>query len=339
MAPCSGGASVYARYAEQLRAPLPAQPDIADLVRYATLAANSHNTQPWRFVASADAIDVLPDFSRATPAVDPHNHHLFISLGCAMQNLAIAAAASGRPGTVALRQDGGLRYDFSRSAPRHDPLLEAIPRRQSTRAAYDGRPVPAKDIEALRRAASAPGVQVLIVTARSQIDAIRDLVLAANDAQMSDPAFLAELKTWLRFSPSSAMALGDGLYAPASGNPAMPEALGRRAFDLFFTRSAENGKYARHIDSSAGIAVFTAERQAPFHWAAVGQALQRFALTATLLGLKHAFVNQPIEVPALRPQLAALLGAPGLLPDIMVRFGYGPTLPLSPRRTVVSVLD
>lgn len=170
----AGGASVYARYAEQLRSPLPAQPGIADLVRYAALAASSHNTQPWRFVVTADAIDVLPDFSRATPAVDPDNHHLFISLGCAMQNLAIAAAASGMPGIVTSRHDGGLGYDFSRSAPRHDPLLEAIPRRHSTRAAYDGRSVPAKDIEALQCAASAPGVEVLILTARPQIDAIRD---------------------------------------------------------------------------------------------------------------------------------------------------------------------
>lgn len=129
------------------------------------------------------------------------------------------------------------------------------------------------------------------------------------------------------------------VYAPASGNPAMPEALGGHAFDLFFTPSAEREKYARHIESSAGVAVWIAERQEPAHWVAVGRAFQRFALTATSLGLKHAHINQPVEVASLRPQLASLLGLPNLSPDLVVRFGHGPTLPFSPRRPMSSVMQ
>lgn len=170
------------------------------------------------------------------------------------------------------------------------------------------------------------------------MDRVRDLVVSANDAQMADSAFMTELKTWLRFGPRRASDLGDGLYVASSGNPPMPEALGTHAFDLFFTPTAENEKYARQIDSSAGIVVWTAEKEDAAHWAMVGQALQRFALTATTLGLKHAYINQPIEVPGFRPQLAALLGSPSLRPDIVIRFGYGPTLPYSVRRPVLSVL-
>ena len=315
----AGSPSAYAQYADRLREPLPERAEIEDLIRYATLAANSHNTQPWRFIASADAIDILPDLTRATPAVDPDNHHLFISLGCAMENLVVAATASGRPGPVSVREDGSQRYAFSRATPRPDALLQAIAQRQSTRAAYGGTPVAVQDIEALQRAAAAPGVHAAILTERAQINRVRDLVVAGNDAQLADAAFMAELKAWLRFSPRSAMATGDGLYAPASGNPAMPEALGGHAFDLFFTPSAEREKYA--------------------HWVAVGRAFQRFALTATSLGLKHAHINQPVEVASLRPQLASLLGLPNLSPDLVVRFGHGPTLPFSPRRPMSSVMQ
>lgn len=335
----AGSPSAYAQYADRLREPLPERAEIEDLIRYATLAANSHNTQPWRFIASADAIDILPDLTRATSAVDPDNHHLFISLGCAMENLVVAATASGRPGTVSVREDGSQRYAFSRATPRPDALLQAIAQRQSTRAAYGGTPVAVQDIEALQRAAAAPGVHAAILTERAQINRVRDLVVAGNDAQLADAAFMAELKAWLRFSPRSAMATGDGLYAPASGNPAMPEALGGHAFDLFFTPSAEREKYARHIESSAGVAVWIAERQEPAHWVAVGRAFQRFALTATSLGLKHAHINQPVEVASLRPQLASLLGLPNLSPDLVVRFGHGPTLPFSPRRPMSSVMQ
>lgn len=329
----------YDGYAARLRAPLPADPDVADIIRYAALAANSHNTQPWWFRVQEYAIEILPDLLRRTPAVDPDDHHLFISLGCAVENLMIAAASTGRPGELQVDADGGrVRYSFSEGEPHPDPLLAAIPVRQSTRSVYDGRPVPTADIERLRQAAEMPGVRAAFVTDRSQMGRLRDLVVAGNSVQMADPVFMAELKDWLRFNPRSAMATGDGLFSPASGNPMLPDLLAGRAFDLFFTAASENDKYARHVDSSAGIAVFLAEREDRAHWIAVGRACQRFALTATSLGLRHAFLNQPVEVARLRPDLAALVGEAGRRPDIVMRFGYGPVLPYSPRRPLASVL-
>ncbi|CCE01012.1 nitroreductase family protein [Bradyrhizobium sp. STM 3809] len=332
----TGTMSAYDDYSARLRAPLSGE--IADLIRYATLAANGHNTQPWRFAAAADAITIAPDLSRRTAVVDPDDHHLFVSLGCAATNLAIAAAASGRPGEVII--DGPTaRYTFTNGRRADDdPLLAAIVRRQSTRADYDGRPVPPGDLAALQAASVVAGVDLAIITAPAAIAAIRDLVIAGNGAQMRDAAFMRELKSWIRFNPRSAMESGDGLLAVASGNPSLPTALGGFAFDHLFDTAAENERYARQIASSAGIAVFVAEQADPAHWIRVGQACQRFALEATRLGLKLAFVNQPVEVAALRPELARLIGTTRR-PDLVLRFGYGPSLPFSPRRPVEDVIS
>lgn len=330
----TGTMTAYDDYNTRLRAPL--SPDIADVIRLATLAANSHNTQPWRFRLTRDVIDILPDLSRRTPAVDPDDHHLFVSLGCAATNLAIAATASGRPGEVTI--DGQtVRYSFTGGQPHDDPLLAAILRRQSTRSEYDGRAVASADLAALQAAAAMPGVAVAVVTERAAVAKIRDLVVAGNDAQMHDAAFMRELKSWLRFNPRSAMEMGDGLFAAASGNPSLPTALGGIAFDHLFKAAAENDKYARQIGSSAGVAIFTADAADPSHWIRVGQACQRFALEATRLGLKLAFINQPVEVAALRPELARLIGT-NRRPDLVLRFGYGPALPYAPRRPVPDVL-
>lgn len=334
----TGSMSEYARYAAALRTDLRQDPALNDLIRYATLAPNSHNTQPWRFALGTNTIGILPDFSRATPAVDPDDHHLFVSLGCAVETLRIAAGATGRPGDVEVEETGATRYAFSNGVPRPDPLFAAIPKRQSTRADYDGRPVPAADLEALARAAAMPGVGLALITGRPQIDKIRDLVIAGNDAQMNDSAFMAELKRWLRFNPRSAMTSGDGLFSASSGNPVLPDAIGSRAFDLFFTADAESGRYRRQIDSSAGIALFVADREDKAHWIAVGRACQRFALAATSLGLRCSFVNQPVEVARFRADLAAIVGAPGKRPDLVMRFGHGPETPLSPRRPVEAIL-
>lgn len=328
-----GSASDYDAVTAATRAPLPQVPEMRDLIRYATLAPNGHNAQPWLFRTSKNRIDILPDFARRTPVVDPDDHHLFVSLGCAAENLALASAARGRPGSSAFDPtNGSIAFDFGAGRPVEPALFDAIPRRQSTRAEFDGRLVSGADLQMLATASAVPGVDCIIITDRPQIDRVRDLVVSGNSNQMADPAFMCELRSWLRFNPRQAAETGDGLYSVASGNPAMPRWIGRRALDWFVTAKSENDKYAAQLRSSSGIAVFVAAKEDREHWVLVGHACQRFALQATALGLKHAFVNQPVEVPSLRPDLAALVGLPGRRPDTVMRFGYGPDLPFSSRR-------
>jgi hypothetical protein len=182
------------------------------------------------------------------------------------------------------------------------------------------------------------GVHLHLVAGEAAIGKARDLVAAGNDAQMRDRAYIAELKEWLRFNPRSAMQSGDGLPSMATGNPVMPDMVGRIAYDLFFSAEGETAKAARHVATSSGLAVFVGEEADPAHWMKVGQACQRFALAATSRGLKVAFINQPVEVAEFRPALAALVGEPGKRPDILMRFGYGASLPYSPRRPVAAVI-
>jgi hypothetical protein len=335
-----GGMADYEADVAALRRPLPAPPAMLDLVRYATLAANGHNTQPWRIRLREDGIDILPDLARRTPVVDPDDHHLFVSLGCASENLALAAGHSGRPGRIRFdpAADGLVAFRFEAGPPISGERFSAIARRQSTRAEYDGRPVSVSMLEALARAAATPGVALVLLTDRPRIDRVRDLVVAGNSAQLADPDFMRELTSWLRFNPRAAMARADGLFSGASGRPAVPSWLGPVLFRNLTSIASDNDAYARQIRSSAGIAVFLAEREDHAHWVRVGQACQRFALQATALGLKHAFINQPVEVATLRPELAEVVGLPGRRPDLVMRFGHGPTLPYAARREAGSVV-
>ena len=322
------------------RAALSKTPELIDFIRYATLAASSHNTQPWRFQIADNRIDIQPDLSRRTPVVDPDDHHLFVSLGCAAENLTLAAGARGRPGELRFEpaNNGSVVFAFTAGPDADSVLFDAIPKRQSTRSDYDGRAVSAADLQTLAVAGAVPGVDLVLITDQPQIDRVRDLVVAGNGTQMADAAYVRELKAWLRFSPREAILTGDGLFSAASGSPALPSWLGPRLFDWMFKVDAENKKYARHLASSSGIAVFVAQREDHEHWVSTGRACQRFALQATALGLKIAFVNQPVEVAHLRPELASLIGIPGRRPDIVMRFGFGPTLPFSARRPVDAVL-
>jgi len=333
-----GSAESYAAAMAALRAPLGSDPALLDLVRYATLAPSGHNTQPWRFRITDDQARISPDFSRRTTIVDPDDHHLYVSLGCAAENLALAAQSVGRASEARFDQ-GGVLLDFASGAAVGSPLFGAIPHRQSTRAEYDGRPVGISELGLLESAAETPGVDVELVTDRPRLDRLRELVMAGASAQMADPAFVAELAHWMRFNPQAALRHGDGLYSAASGNPILPTWLASPLFKVVFQPKSENEKYDRHLRSSAGVAVFIGARADPAHWVRVGRACQRFALQATALGLKTAFINQPVEVANLRGELATLAGAPGTRPDIVMRFGRGPSLPMSPRRPAGAVID
>lgn len=331
-------ASSYDDCAAALRAPLDSEAGIADVIRFATLAPNGHNTQSWTFTVSGRTIDVAPDLNRRTPVVDPDDHHIYVSLGCAAENLALAAAATGRFGEIDIQDDGHFRYAWKPDRITRSPLVEAIPRRQSTRSLFDPTPIAASDLAQLEAAASAHGVRVVILTGHDALDRLRDLIIDGNRRQLADPAFVAELKSWIRFSSSSAIKHGDGLYGPVTGSPSVPDFIGRIGFNLFFDPAAEDDKCAAQMHSSAGVAVFLGERADRKHWVKVGRAAERFLLTATKLGLSTAFLNQPVEVPALRDDLATLVGEPGSRPDLLIRFGHAAPMPYSLRRPVNSVL-
>ncbi len=329
--PAAAATMTYDEAVRMSRAPLQPAPRDRELVRFATLAANSHNTQPWIFSARGNEITISPDFTRRCPAVDPDDHHLFVSLGCAAENLILAASTLGWRADPTVDGDR-IVIALEEAPPAASALAAAIPVRQCTRAAFDGRPAAPETLRRLEDACREPNVAAILMTERAAIAGVTDYVLEGNSAQMRDQTFMRELVSWIRFNEADALATLDGLFAPASGNPSLPSWLARPLLRFFLTESGENKKYREQLASSAGVVVLAADRSDKSHWIAVGRACQRFGLQATALGLKYSFVNQPVEVAALRPQFATFLGLGERRPDIVMRFGAGPDLPKSPRR-------
>jgi hypothetical protein len=312
-------------------------PLLQELVRCATLAANGHNTQPWKFRLSPDTISIRPDLSRRTPVVDPDEHHLWVSLGCATENLVVAAAALGKHADVACGPQE-VHVALDNAAPVRSPLVNAIFQRQCSRVEYDGRQMTNDVLQELARAADRGGVRLLLLTERAKVEGVLDYVTQGNSAQIRNPAFVKELKSWVRFNEADVLATGDGLFSRLTGNPTLPHWLGNLLFSMVLSEKSENDKYATQLRSSAGVAVFVGDRANPANWFEVGRAYERFALTATALGVRTAFVNQPIEVPAVRTQFAQRLGLGSQRPDLVVRFGRGPQSTYSLRRPVADVV-
>jgi hypothetical protein len=263
-----------------------------------------------------------------------------VSLGCATENLVHAALAHGFHANARFDASGTGTVEIGLEATKAmaSLLFQAIPLRQCTRGDYDGKPVSSDELRLLERAGSGDGVRVVLLTERAVMERVLEYVVAGNTAQIHDPAFVAELKTWIRFGAGEAERTGDGLFSGTTGSPVLPRWLGSRLMSLFFTAKSENARYAGQVRNSAGIAVFASDANDKAHWVEAGRCYERFALQATALGLRNAFLNQPVEVGAIRPQFAAALGLGSQRPDLVVRFGRGPAMPLSMRRPVQAVL-
>jgi hypothetical protein len=313
---------------------------LSELVRYATLAPSSHNTQCWKFRLEDRAISILPDLSRRCPVVDPDDHHLYVSLGCAAENLIQAAKAQGLWGqfTFNASGDGVVQIALEPSLTTVTPLFEAIPHRQCTRAEYDGKPLSPEEIKLLETIGKGNGVRVMMLTERAEMETVLDYVVQGNTTQINNNAFMKELKSWIRFNDQEAARTGDGLSGRTTGNPSIPRWLGNLLFKLLIRVQPENDKNTRYIRSSAGIAVFVSDVNDKAHWVEVGRCYERFALQATALGIRNAFVNQPVEEASLRPDFARALGLKSGRPDLVVRFGRGPEMPSSLRRPVEAVI-
>lgn len=310
-----------------------------ELVRYATLAPSSHNTQCWKFRLSEHSIEILPDLSRRCPVVDPDDHHLFVSLGCATENLVQAALAHGLRGEATFdNTTDAVRVRLEPTPASSSPLFQAIAERQCTRAEYDGKSLSSQELAVLQQAGNGNGVRVLLLTERDAMEKALEYIVQGNTAQLNDPVFVEELKAWIRFSSGDAVRLGDGLSGATSGNPSLPAWLGRPLFGLIVSANSENDKCTKQVRSSAGIAVFVSDTDDKAHWVEAGRCYERFALQAAALGIRNAFLNQPVEVSALRPQFASFLGVGNRRPDLVIRFGRGPKMPPSLRRPVETVI-
>lgn len=313
---------------------------LKELVRYAIMAPSSHNTQCWKFRLEDRAISIWPDLSRRCSVVDPDDHHLFVSLGCAAENLVQAATAHGLKGTVRFDDlnDGVVQVTFEPAPAEITPLFEAISLRQCTRAEYDGKPISTEELKLLETMGQGNGVRVMMLTERAEMETVLDYVVQGNTAQIKNNAFMEELKSWIRFNDQEAARTGDGLSSRTSGNPSIPRWLGNLLFKLLIRVQPENDKITRYIRSSAGIAVFVSDVNDKAHWVEVGRCYERFALQATALGIRNAFVNQPVEEPSLRPDFARALGLEFGRPDLVVRFGRSPEMPRSLRRSLEAVI-
>jgi hypothetical protein len=310
---------------------------VMGLVGKAVLAPSSHNTQPWFFLLGEPHIDLLADRTRALPVNDPEGRELTISCGCALMNLLLAAAASGHQVENRLLPDPDEADWFARvslTGGSTEPVPEAelaqfIEMRRTCRTRFESRPVAEDVVAALEAAAQGEGAWLRPLLDDPVRDQAIALVVEGDAEQWANPEWRRELAAWMH-RPSE----GDGL--PVSPLAAPVTQMIVRNFDMGGGVGSKDRELAH---SSPLLAVLGTDGDSPRDWLVAGQALQRVLLVASGQSLRASYLNQPIQVAALRSSLAELVGGDGF-PQILLRFGYASNpLPPAPRRPLEDVVQ
>ena len=312
--------------------------DFLTLIKAATQAPSGHNSQPWWFETSDHSIVISPNLDRALPAVDGQHRELFISLGCALENLCIKASELQYQTNVTLSPEGVITIDLQKSeAVAPDPLASVIEKRQTNRSMYDGKRIDPALLQSLVEQTGATGI-FTFANGTPLFEKLTDAVLQGNTAQMSDPAFKNELLSWIRFNKKHSESTHDGLSYAVLGAPNLPRWVTEPIVKGSLKAKTQNKTDLKKIRSSSHMVLLTTQKNDIHTWIQIGRTLERFLLLLTQAGIAHAYLNQPCEVSEISAILRENLPIAQAYPQILLHLGYAQPMAYSKRKDIREVM-
>ena len=305
----------------------------------ATLAPSIHNTQPWRFELHDGVLDVVADRSRQLTVLDPRGRQLTITVGCAVFNARVSLAAAGWQPRVQALPDPQRRDLLARvtvqPATTPEPIAGYAPfleRRRTNRREFRDEEVPPDVVRAIEVAGAIEGAVVRAVHSEADRQTVARLSQRADELELLDPAYRAELRRWTSDDPDRRDGV-PALAVPHVDGSAQDE-IPIRDFD-----SSGSGWLPAHTNSSRRqcLLLLGTAVDDPASWLAAGQALERMLLEITRHGYAASPLTQAIEVASTRTQLCRELNLQ-MEPHILLRVGRAPIVPSSRRRPLRDVL-
>ena len=309
------------------------------LIGVAARAPSLHNTQPWHFAVSGDAIELYADASRQL-LVDADGREMLISCGAALYGLRLAVRSLGYlpevellPGLAGRRPLARVRLGSAAPMTADErKMLVAVPHRHTHRGPFEVDPLPAGLLARLRDDARAEGATLTEIDPGPARKELMALVAAWGRRQDHDPRSRAETWWWGRDVTSPAR---DGV--PAYAFPAVPGRepgqLPQRDFDL--------GRGVGLLPAGGPVppvtAVLSTSGDGQEDWLRAGQALDRLLLHAASHWVFAALNTQWLEDVATRALIRDRLALPGA-PQMLLALGISRTAHATARRPAADLI-
>ncbi|WP_265109712.1 Acg family FMN-binding oxidoreductase [Halosolutus halophilus] len=299
--------------AEEFPADAPLAERARFLLRYAILAPSSHNSQPWEFVVEDGRIEIHAVEERWLEAADPDNRELYVSLGCAVENLCIAAEQFGFDFEIAYHDDAVpvvvmLRPDSDTSSHRPPDLFAQITDRSTNHQLFRDESLGDSVRDELRDCVLEDDVTLELIDDSERKGSIAALQAEADRLQMDHPDYREELGYWMGIG-----ALGDSWLKARIGQAVVTH------LDIGDREAKKNSKL---IQSTPVVGVLTTNSDDPSARVKTGRVFERAALIMSSNGGAVHPMSQILERPEMREDLASVLDGDGELPQQLFRLGY-----------------
>jgi hypothetical protein len=306
------------------------------LIGYAILAPSSHNTQPWKFVLKPDgAIDVFMDKDRWLKVADADQRELHLSVGCALENLLIAAKHFGFMTNVSYFPDPQnndlaacvqLKRTIEPQQHTDDSLFEAIIIRHTNHKSFNRRrPIGPDLLQRFQNCCDEPSLRLYMTSDKDIKSKVHDLIVRSDAVTFANPEYREELAYWI----------GQGVF----GTSWLMSQLGRLAMGYLNLGPFITGNDEEALMSAPIFALIAAVENDRVSQVKAGQLFERIYLASALLGIGVRPMSQIVEVPEQRVELDRLIQLPNSFPLQPFLLGYvEPTKEHTPRRAVEEVL-
>ncbi|MFN7289467.1 MAG: Acg family FMN-binding oxidoreductase [Pirellula sp.] len=289
------------------------------LLRYATLAPSSHNTQPWSFRVRENAADLFIEETRWLKVADVDQRELHISIGCTLENLLVAAEHFGLDcetdylpdsknpmlaATVRIQRRGKI------SKERPASLFPMIGIRHTNHGEYESTAIPVDILDQFQKVCVESGV-ILYMTSDLEIrQRVDELVIHADALEFANPAFREELGYWI----------GQGVF----GTSWLISKIGKLAVTYVNMGTSQGKKDSSVLMSSPVLGLISSDVNDRISQIKVGQVYQRLSLLAASFGIWTQPMSQILQVEECRNLVADLQPNPKLFPQHPFRMGYAP---------------
>lgn len=323
----------------------------------AHLAASPHNTQPWTFSFAENQITLVADTARNLGMADPDRRQMHQGIGCAVENLTVAAEYLGYDTEVILPEgeaeiDADIKVVIN-LVPRNDPTpshaasaaFNAIFKRTTNRAKYDTAvDVPNALLDQIT--SETPKGVISAFTRQGTEDAAYITAALRRSARslVHDDAFYKDSMNWWRRDRAALEAHGDGISILSTDmGPTVKGGMATLVSDGMwigeFGRRGEIGGVDGAVLATPVWGIIANRDGSLKGRIEAGRLLEKVYLRAAEAGLHVHPLNYPVEHPGLARQIQYRFGFEESAEVLTIfRLGKGPETEKSPRRPLNSVI-
>lgn len=281
-------------------------------LRFAALAPSTHNIQPWKVIRQSESCTVLVDPTVVLPNTDPTRRCSFISVGCFLENLVLAAQVAGifdkiEPGSGDEVAKVYFRAATTNAGEANKQLAEAITKRRNVRGPFSAPTLDSSVLQNMQHlVGAAHPADIAWVTDRAKVSRLAELTAEGMRRAHSQRSFRKELSGWIvnNFSKRLSGIPGYSMNMPNPISLIVPKMIG------WFNMGGLLSKLNFMSVSSAPLVCVFSSTNDPQGWTAVGRAAERLMLAAAAHGMTSSVYVASIEMDELYKDVAEVASCP-----------------------------